>query len=181
MRRTALSAVLSFIGHVVSPDGSALAYAWAPDAILNDADFATVRIVDVATRKAHPLTARRARERDPLFSPDGKDDVADHPRDSDRYIFRGSPFIARNRARWVHEQSITYVANATTPVLLIADRVDARVPNVSSYEFFHALRDLRKPVQFVVYPVDGHFPHDPARTADVYARWMNYIGDHFTL
>jgi hypothetical protein len=40
---------------------------------------------------------------------------------------------------------------------------------------------LGKPVQFVVYPVDGHFPHDPARTADVYARWMNYIGDHFTL
>jgi dipeptidyl aminopeptidase/acylaminoacyl peptidase len=65
--------------------------------------------------------------------------------------------------------------------LLIADRGDARVANVSSYEFFHALRDLGKPVQFVVYPVDGHFPHDPARTADVYARWMNYIGDHFTL
>jgi dipeptidyl aminopeptidase/acylaminoacyl peptidase len=81
----------------------------------------------------------------------------------------------------VHEQSITYVADVTTPVLLIADRCDARVANVSSYEFFHALRDFGKPVQFVVYPVDGHFPHDPARTADVLARWVNSIGDHFTL
>lgn len=100
---------------------------------------------------------------------------------ADLYLFSGSPFIARNRARWVHEQSITYVNDVTTPVLLIADRGDARVANVSSYEFFHALRDLGKPVQFVVYPVDGHFPHDPARKADVYMRWMNYIGDHFRL
>jgi len=101
--------------------------------------------------------------------------------DADLYIFRGSPFIARYRRRWVREESITYVADVTTPVLLIADRGDARVANVSSYEFFHALRDFGKPVQFVVYPVDGHFPHDPARTADIFARWMNYIGDHFTL
>jgi dipeptidyl aminopeptidase/acylaminoacyl peptidase len=101
--------------------------------------------------------------------------------DADLYLFRGSPFDARDRARWIHEESITYVSDVTTPVLLIADRGDARVANVSSYEFFHALRDLGKPVQFVVYPVDGHFPHDPARTADVYARWMNYIGDHFRL
>jgi dipeptidyl aminopeptidase/acylaminoacyl peptidase len=101
--------------------------------------------------------------------------------DADLYLFRGSPFGARNRARWVHEESITYVRDVTTPVLLMADRGDARVANVSSYEFFHALRDLGKPVQFIVYPVDGHFPHDPARTADVYARWMNYIGDHFQL
>jgi dipeptidyl aminopeptidase/acylaminoacyl peptidase len=101
--------------------------------------------------------------------------------DEDLYLFHGSPFIARNRARWVHEESITYVNDVTTPVLLIADRGDARVANVSSYEFFHALRDLGKPVQFIVYPVDGHFPRDPARTADVYARWMNYIGEHFRL
>jgi dipeptidyl aminopeptidase/acylaminoacyl peptidase len=96
-------------------------------------------------------------------------------------LFRGSPFVQRNRARWVHEESITYVADVTTPVLLMADRGDARVANVSSYEFFHALRDLGKPVQFIVYPIDGHYPHDPASSADVYARWMNYIGDHFKL
>jgi dipeptidyl aminopeptidase/acylaminoacyl peptidase len=100
---------------------------------------------------------------------------------SDLYLFAGSPFIARNRARWVHEESITYAADVTTPVLLIADRGDARVANVSSYEFFHALRDLGKPVTFIVYPVDGHFPHDPARTADVYSRWVSYIGEHFSL
>ncbi len=100
--------------------------------------------------------------------------------DADLYLFHGSPFLAPNRARWIHEQSITYVRDVTTPVLLLADRGDARVANVSSYEFFHALRDLGKPVQFIVYPVDGHFPHDPARNADVYARWIRFIGDHFT-
>jgi dipeptidyl aminopeptidase/acylaminoacyl peptidase len=99
--------------------------------------------------------------------------------DSDLYLFHGSPFLSANRATWLREESITYVHDVTTPVLLIADRGDARVANVSSYEFFHALRDLGRPVEFVVYPVDGHFPHDPARTADVYARWIRYIGDHF--
>jgi hypothetical protein len=53
--------------------------------------------------------------------------------------------------------------------------------NRASSEFLHSMRDITKAVQFLVSPVDGHFPYDPARTADVFARWMNHIGDHFTL
>jgi dipeptidyl aminopeptidase/acylaminoacyl peptidase len=54
-----------------TPDGSALAYLWAPDAILNDQDFAAVHIIDLARRTEHPLTPHGVRQRDPLFSPDG--------------------------------------------------------------------------------------------------------------
>ena len=98
---------------------------------------------------------------------------------ADRELFRGSPWLADNRADYVAQSPITYVNDVTTPVLLMTDRGDQRVSPVSAYEFYHALRDLGKPVDLVAYPVDGHFPGDPVRSADVNRRWVNYIADHF--
>jgi dipeptidyl aminopeptidase/acylaminoacyl peptidase len=97
---------------------------------------------------------------------------------ADRELFRGSPWTGNNRADYLAQSPITYVADVTTPVLLMTDRGDQRVSPVSAYEFYHALRDLGKPVQLVAYPVDGHFPSDPVRSADVNRRWVDYIADH---
>ena len=69
--------------------------------------------------------------------------------------------------------------DVTTPVLLMTDRGDQRVSPVSAYEFYHALRDLGKPVELVVYPVNGHVPSDPVRSADVNRRWAGYIAEQF--
>ena len=99
--------------------------------------------------------------------------------DADRELFRGSPWVGTNRADYVAQSPITYVADVTTPLLLMSDRGDRRVSPVSTYEFFHALRDLGKPVELVVYPVDGHFPGDPVRSADVSRRWAGFIAGHF--
>ncbi len=98
---------------------------------------------------------------------------------ADRELFRGSPWLGDNRADYVAQSPLTYVKDVTTPVLLMTDRGDQRVSPVSAYEFYHALRDLGKPVDLVVYPVDGHFPSDPVRSADVNRRWVDYIADHF--
>jgi dipeptidyl aminopeptidase/acylaminoacyl peptidase len=98
---------------------------------------------------------------------------------ADRELFRGSPWLGDNRSDYVAQSSITYVKDVTTPVLLMTDRGDQRVSPVSAYEFYHALRDLGKPVDMVVYPVDGHFPSDPVRSADVNRRWVDYIAEHF--
>jgi dipeptidyl aminopeptidase/acylaminoacyl peptidase len=98
---------------------------------------------------------------------------------ADRELFRGSPWLGDNRADYVAQSPITYVKDVTTPVLLMTDRGDQRVSPVSAYEFYHALRDLGKPVDLVVYPVDGHFPSDPVRSADVNRRWVDYIAEHF--
>ncbi|MBV9438832.1 MAG: S9 family peptidase [Candidatus Eremiobacteraeota bacterium] len=54
-----------------SPDGSRLAYLHAPTNVLNDADAATVRIIDVASGVERELNASAAPVRDGLFSPDG--------------------------------------------------------------------------------------------------------------
>lgn len=98
---------------------------------------------------------------------------------ADRELFRGSPWVGDNRADYVTQSPITFVKDVTTPVLLMTDRGDQRVSPVSAYEFFHALRDLGKPVDMVAYPVDGHFPSDPVRSADVNRRWVDYIAEHF--
>ncbi len=98
---------------------------------------------------------------------------------ADRELFRGSPWLGDNRADYVAQSPLTYVKDVTTPVLLMTDRGDQRVSPVSAYAFYHALRDLGKPVDLVVYPVDGHFPSDPVRSADVNRRWVDYIADHF--
>jgi dipeptidyl aminopeptidase/acylaminoacyl peptidase len=98
---------------------------------------------------------------------------------ADRELFRGSPWLGDNRADYVAQSPITYVKDVTTPVLLMTDRGDQRVSPVSAYAFYHALRDLGKPVELVAYPVDGHFPSDPVRSADVSRRWVDYIAEHF--
>ena len=98
---------------------------------------------------------------------------------ADRELFRGSPWLGDNRADYVAQSPITYVKDVTTPVLLMTDRGDQRVSPVSAYAFYHALRDLGKPVELIAYPVDGHYPSDPVRSADVTRRWVDYIAEYF--
>ena len=98
---------------------------------------------------------------------------------ADRELFRGSPWVGTNRADYLAQSPITFVGNVTTPLLLLSDRGDQRVSPVGAYEFYHALRDLGRPVELVVYPVDGHYPGDPVRSADVSRRWASFIARHF--
>jgi dipeptidyl aminopeptidase/acylaminoacyl peptidase len=98
---------------------------------------------------------------------------------ADRQLFRGSPWVGTNRADYLAQSPITFVGNVTTPLLLLSDRGDQRVSPVGAYEFYHALHDLGRPVELVVYPVDGHYPGDPVRSADVSRRWASFIARHF--
>ncbi len=54
-----------------SPDGSAIAFTLAPNAVLNDATRAHVAVVDVATAKLRLPTGGSDFESDPRFSPEG--------------------------------------------------------------------------------------------------------------
>jgi len=53
------------------------------------------------------------------------------------------------------------------------------VPATQSFEMYHALKDAGVEVKFVAYPVGGHFPGDPVRSADLYKRWVDWIATHF--
>ena len=100
--------------------------------------------------------------------------------DSDKALFHGSPFVGAYRAEWMRASAVTYAKDVTTPTLILSDNGDNRDPIATSYIFFRALKDNGKDVTFVAYPVNGHFPRDPVRTSDVYTRWVDYIGKHFT-
>ena len=54
-----------------SPDGTALAYLWAPDALPNDAVAARVRVVDPNDGRELAVTVPAGHVRDPLFAPAG--------------------------------------------------------------------------------------------------------------
>ncbi|MBV9648422.1 MAG: S9 family peptidase [Candidatus Eremiobacteraeota bacterium] len=93
-------------------------------------------------------------------------------------LFHGSPF-AGDLAEWRAASPLTYARQITTPLLLLSDVGDVRVPMPESYELFRALRDLHKPVEFYVYPVSGHYPSDPVRSDDIARRWVNWFARHF--
>jgi dipeptidyl aminopeptidase/acylaminoacyl peptidase len=103
--------------------------------------------------------------------------TADDPA-ADKALFHGSPFVGNNAAEYRRASAISYVRDVTTPVLIVSDVGDNRDPFATSSMYYRALRDNGKDATFFAYPVNGHFPADPVRTADVFARWMDYFARH---
>ena len=76
------------------------------------------------------------------------------------------------------EQSpFTYVDQMKTPLLMISDTGDVRVPVTQSYKLFNALRERGREVKMVLYPVAGHFPADPYRLRDIDRRWADWFSE----
>jgi dipeptidyl aminopeptidase/acylaminoacyl peptidase len=76
----------------------------------------------------------------------------------------------------IKEQSpITYVDQMKTPLLMISDTRDMRVPVTQSYKLFHALRERGQDVSMRLYPVPGHVPADPYRARDVDRHWAQWF------
>ncbi len=98
---------------------------------------------------------------------------------SDRDLFHDSPYVGDNWKEWRRASAITYAADVTTPVLILSDVGDNRDPFATSSMYWRALRDNHKDATLRVWPVNGHFPSDPVRSADVYHYWIGYIADHF--
>jgi dipeptidyl aminopeptidase/acylaminoacyl peptidase len=95
-----------------------------------------------------------------------------------RQFFKVSPWVGGIMKDYVAQSPITYASQIKTPTLIMSDTEDARVPITQSYELYHALKDNGVPVQFVAYPVAGHFPNDPVRYQDVYRRWLAWLDQY---
>ncbi len=93
----------------------------------------------------------------------------------DLYFFGGSPWVKNYKDIWRQQSPITLAENVKAPTLILCDVGDPNVPVINSYEMYHALRDNGVNVEFYVYPVDAHFPHDIVRRTDIYKRWMDWI------
>jgi dipeptidyl aminopeptidase/acylaminoacyl peptidase len=94
-------------------------------------------------------------------------------------LFGGlTPWNPDGMAAYRKNSPITYVGNVKAATLILSDTGDYRVPEPEAYEFFKALRDQHKTVEFVAIPAYGHFPTDPVRSIDTYKRWAGWLETH---
>ncbi|MEM7703618.1 MAG: S9 family peptidase [Pseudomonadota bacterium] len=82
---------------------------------------------------------------------------------------------------WRQESPISYAYKTTTPTLIMSMTGDLRVPITESYKLYSVLHDQNTPVEFIGYPIPGHFPGDPVHQRDVYRRWVDWVATRFEM
>ena len=91
----------------------------------------------------------------------------------------GSPWLNDNAMNYWRQSPMAYAHRIRTPTLILSNTGDERVTVSQSYKLYHALKDNGVEVQFVAYPVPGHFPQDPVHRRDLRRRWVEWIALHF--
>jgi len=69
----------------------------------------------------------------------------------------------------------TYVDAMNTPLLLLSNTGDVRVPVTQSYKLYNALRKRGRDVSMRLWPVSGHVPADPWRARDIHRVWAEWF------
>jgi len=90
-------------------------------------------------------------------------------------FFNTTPFTPAGRAAYDAESPITYVNAMKTPLLILSDTRDQRVPVPQAFLLYHALKQRAVPVQFTAFPRAGHFPADPVGQEQVLRAWIGWI------
>ena len=74
------------------------------------------------------------------------------------YIFKGyfGAFAHEEPEAWLEHSPITYAPNITTPMLILHSENDLRCPIEQAEQLFTVLRLLRRDVEFVRFPAEGH-------------------------
>jgi dipeptidyl aminopeptidase/acylaminoacyl peptidase len=91
----------------------------------------------------------------------------------------GSPWLNDNAMNYWRQSPMAYAHQIRTPTLILSTTGDERVTVSQSYKLYHALKDNGVDVQFIAYPVPGHFPPDPVHQRDVRRRWIEWISERF--
>jgi len=73
---------------------------------------------------------------------------------------------------------INYIKQAKTPTLVVVGDRDGECPAPQSFEFWHALKTLGVPTQFVIYPNEGHMFLNPAHSRDVIDRAVSWFNQY---
>ncbi len=81
-------------------------------------------------------------------------------------------------AVYTRSSPITFIKNAKTPTLVVVGDRDGECPSPQSYEFWHALKTLGVPTQFVIYENEGHEFASPAHSRDVIARTISWFNEY---
>jgi dipeptidyl aminopeptidase/acylaminoacyl peptidase len=68
-----------------------------------------------------------------------------------------------------------YVKNVKTPTMIMHGQVDTRVPIAQAQEFYMALKEMKVPVEFVVYPRENHGFTEPRHLMDRVRRYVKFF------
>ncbi|MFN2577746.1 MAG: prolyl oligopeptidase family serine peptidase [Pyrinomonadaceae bacterium] len=71
-----------------------------------------------------------------------------------------------------------YVKNVKTPTMIMHGQVDTRVPIAQAQEFYMALREMKVPVEFVVYPRENHGFTEPRHQMDRVRRYVRFFAKY---
>ncbi len=72
-----------------------------------------------------------------------------------------------------------FVKNVKTPTLILVGDRDGEVPMEQSVEWWHALETFKVPVQFVVYPNEGHVFSKLSDWRDYFVRGLDWFDEWF--
>ena len=71
-----------------------------------------------------------------------------------------------------------YVNNVKTPTMILHGQADTRVPLAQAQEFYMALKERKVPVEFVVYPREGHGFTEPRHQLDRVQRYVRFFAKY---
>ncbi len=95
------------------------------------------------------------------------------------HVLQASPFASGAYPDVLDRSPISRAHRIRTPMLILATTGDLVAPVSQSYKLYRALRDNEVPVEFVAYPVSGHYVADPVHQQDVLRRWVSWISTQF--
>lgn len=71
-----------------------------------------------------------------------------------------------------------YVKNVKTPTMILHGQQDTRVPIAQAQEFYRALLERKVPVEFVVFPREGHGIGEPRHQLDRNRRYVSFFAKY---
>ena len=91
------------------------------------------------------------------------------------FLGGATPWTVAGRALYARESPLTYADRIRTPLLILSDVGDQRVPVTQSFALYRTLRDHGQTVKFMEWPRDGHFPRDPVGRESVFTAWAAWF------
>jgi dipeptidyl aminopeptidase/acylaminoacyl peptidase len=73
---------------------------------------------------------------------------------------------------------MAHVRNVKTPTMILHGQADTRVPIAQAQEFYMALKERNVPVEFVVYPREGHGFNEPRHNLDRVRRYVRFFAKY---
>jgi dipeptidyl aminopeptidase/acylaminoacyl peptidase len=74
-----------------------------------------------------------------------------------------------------------YVKNVKTPTMIMHGQVDTRVPIAQAQEFYQALKEMKVPAEFVVYPRENHGFTEPRHQMDRVRRYVRFFAKYLAV